>query len=87
MNCAVIVAILNCFIVFTLSSKVTTFLNAKWYLTPVCLEIAEYLFDESPSLYWDYVEQLNSLKTPLYEIGKFFIRTLKCGVSKLFMNV
>lgn len=59
-----------------LSSKshpVTTFLNAKWYRTPVCLEIAEYLFDESPTLYWDYVEKLNALKTPLHTIGTYSI--------------
>lgn len=51
------------------SHPVTTFLNAKWYRTPVCLEIAEYLFDENPNLYWDYVERLNELETPLHKIG------------------
>lgn len=53
------------------SHPVTTFLNAKWYRTPVCLEIAEYLFDESPTLFWDYVEKLNALKTPLHTIGTY----------------
>lgn len=53
------------------SYPITTLLNAKWSITPVCLEIAEYLYDESPNLYWDYVEKLNDLKTPLYEISKF----------------
>lgn len=52
----------------TKSHPVTTFLNAKWYRTPVCLEIAEYLFDENPTLFWDYVEQLHSLETPLHSI-------------------
>lgn len=51
------------------SHPVTTLLNAKYNVTPVCLEVAEYLFDENPSLFWDYVENLNQLKTPLYEIG------------------
>lgn len=54
--------------VFTSKSHpVTTLLNAKWHVTPVCLEIAEYLSDESPNLYWDYVTQLNGLKTPLHQ--------------------
>lgn len=52
------------------SYPVTTLLNAKYNVTPVCLEIAEYLFDENPNLYWDYIENLNQLKTPLYDIGK-----------------
>lgn len=50
------------------SHPVTTLLNAKWHATPVRLEIAEYLFDESPNLFWDYVHELNTLKTPLYDI-------------------
>lgn len=55
--------------VFTSKSHpVTTLLNAKWHATPVCLEIAEYLADESSNAFWDYVTELNKLKTPLYEI-------------------
>lgn len=50
------------------SHPITTLINAKWFTTPVCLEIAEYLFDESPNLYWDYVNELNALKTPLHKI-------------------
>lgn len=50
------------------SHPVTTLLNAKWHVTPVCLEIAEYLADESPTYFWDYVRELNSLPTPLYQI-------------------
>lgn len=53
------------------SYPVTTLLNAKYNVTPVCLEVAEYLFDENPNSFWDYVENLNSLQTPLYEIGRF----------------
>lgn len=55
--------------VFTSKSHpVTTLLNAKWHVTPVCLEIIEYLADESPNLFWDYVTELNSLKMPLHQI-------------------
>lgn len=52
------------------SHPITTLLNAKWSVTPVCLEVAEYLFDENPTLFWDYVEALNQLETPLNKIGK-----------------
>lgn len=52
------------------SHPITTLLNAKWSVTPVCLEVAEYLFDENPTLFWDYVEALNHLETPLHKIGK-----------------
>lgn len=60
------------FIVQSLASKshpITTLLNAKWHTTPICLEISEFLFDESPNLYWDYVNALNMLPQPLYELG------------------
>lgn len=66
--------LLCCFllIVQTFASKshpITTLLNAKWHTTPICLEISEFLFDESPNLYWDYVNALNTLPTPLHELG------------------
>lgn len=54
----------------TKSHPVTTLLNAKFFTTPVCLEVAEFLFDESPNLYWDYVNELNTLPLPLHELGK-----------------
>lgn len=60
------------FIVQTFASKshpITTLLNAKWETTPICLEISEFLFDESPNLYWEYVNNLNKLSQPLYELG------------------
>lgn len=67
-------SLLCCFllIVQSFASKshpITTLLNAKWHTTPICLEISEFLFDESPNLYWDYVNALNTLPTPLYELG------------------
>lgn len=52
------------------SHPITTLLNAKWHATPICLEISEFLFDESPNLYWDYVNTLNTLPVPLYELGR-----------------
>lgn len=70
--CILFIIVNGLFANFAASSKshpVTTFLNAKWYRTPVALEIAEYLFDENPVLYWDYVDRLNTLEIPLYKIG------------------
>lgn len=61
------------FIVCALASKshpITTLLNAKWHTTPICLEISEFLFDENPNLYWDYVNALNALPEPLHELGE-----------------
>lgn len=70
----------------TKSYPVTTLLNAKYNVTPVCLEIAEYLFDENPSLYWDYVENLNQLKTPLYEIGKLAFSSIGRATCIISIN-
>ncbi|XP_013111446.1 UDP-glucose:glycoprotein glucosyltransferase [Stomoxys calcitrans] len=47
------------------SYPITTLINAKWEQTPVHLEIAEYLADENPNLYWDYVKDASELDTPL----------------------
>lgn len=67
----------------TKSYPVTTLLNAKWHTTPVCLEIAEFLYDESPNLYWDYVNELNTLPVPLYELGKFNSSTRQIRAKKI----
>lgn len=67
------------------SHPITTLLNAKWSITPVCLEVAEYLFDENPTLFWDYVEALNSLETPLHKIGK--LDDLSGGTDKQFYKI
>lgn len=61
----------------TKSFPVTTLLNAKWNVTPACLEISEFLSDESPNLYWDYVNEVITLPVPLHELGKFIYSTLK----------
>lgn len=57
-----------CGIFASKSHPVTTLLNAKWPSTPVTLEIAEYLADESPNLFWDFAHELNELNVPLHEL-------------------
>lgn len=86
-----ILLVLSCSFRYGLSSKshpITTLLNAKWSITPVCLEVAEYLFDENPTLFWDYVEALNHLETPLHKIGKRIAAALWSTIkSKMFPSL
>lgn len=52
------------------SYSVTTLINAKWQLTPLYLEISEYLADENPALFWDYVNEIMTQQKPIKEYGK-----------------
>lgn len=52
------------------SYSVTTLINAKWHQTPLYLEIAEYLADENPALFWDYVNDVLTQQKPIKEYGK-----------------
>lgn len=49
----------------TKSHPITTFIDAKWNVTPVALEIAEFLADENPIFYWKFIDELNALSSPL----------------------
>ncbi|XP_017485458.1 PREDICTED: UDP-glucose:glycoprotein glucosyltransferase [Rhagoletis zephyria] len=49
------------------SYSVTTLINAKWVQTPLYLEIAEYLADENPALFWDYVNAVQKEQKSLKE--------------------
>lgn len=51
------------------SKSVTTLLEAKWSVTPLVLEVAEYLADENFQLYWDYIDAISDLEKPVAEIG------------------
>lgn len=53
----------------TKSHPITTLINAKWAQTPLYMEIAEYLSDQNANVYWDFVEGLGGLETPINEIG------------------
>lgn len=52
------------------SFPITTLINAKWEQTPIYLEIAEYLADENPNLYWSFVKAITELDSPISEYGK-----------------
>uniref|UniRef100_A0A1L8E1R7 Putative glycoprotein glucosyltransferase n=1 Tax=Nyssomyia neivai TaxID=330878 RepID=A0A1L8E1R7_9DIPT len=43
------------------SHSITTFINAKWNVTPFALEVSEYLADENVNLFWDFVDACNEL--------------------------
>lgn len=78
-----LMAIFRLFIVFTLilivntkkkSKSVTTLLEAKWERTPLVLEVAEYLAEENPQYFWDYVDSVSAMEPSLNTIGiNFFI--------------
>ncbi|XP_052863855.1 UDP-glucose:glycoprotein glucosyltransferase [Anopheles cruzii] len=47
---------------------ITTQLSAKWSVTPVHLEIAEFIDEESANSFWDYVELLNNVRDTFYNL-------------------
>lgn len=51
------------------SHPITTLINAKWSVTPVQLEIAEYLSDVSNQKFWLYVDELASIKSKLDDLN------------------
>lgn len=52
------------------TKSVTTLLDAKWEVSPLVLEIAEYLADENVNFFWSYLDSIAALKKPPVEIGK-----------------
>lgn len=48
---------------------VTTLINARWEVTPLVLEVAEFIADESPDEFWSFVDDITNLVPPLVEIG------------------
>lgn len=53
------------------SKSVTTVLDAKWEQTPLVLEISEYLAEESPEMFWQFIDGFTGMDIPLIELGKF----------------
>ena len=60
----------NSFVNSVKTYPITTLINAKWLQTPLYLEIAEYLSDEDPTFFWDFIESLSYLEIPLKDVGK-----------------
>lgn len=69
------------------SKSVTTLLEAKWSVTPLVLEVAEYLADENYQLYWDFIDAICDLNPPLNEIGLFFfLLKSRCFIRAVLEN-
>lgn len=51
------------------TKSVTTLLDAKWEVTPLILEVAEYLADENVNFFWTYIDQISALKSPPVDIS------------------
>ncbi|CAH1102652.1 unnamed protein product [Psylliodes chrysocephalus] len=51
------------------SKSVTTLLEAKWHVTPLVLEAAEYLAEENIDFYWSFIDSISSLNPPLASSG------------------
>lgn len=49
---------------------VTTFIDAKWYQTPIVLEVAEFLADENIGSFWYFINDISNLETSLCTLGK-----------------
>uniref|UniRef100_A0A0A9Y4P1 UDP-glucose:glycoprotein glucosyltransferase n=2 Tax=Lygus hesperus TaxID=30085 RepID=A0A0A9Y4P1_LYGHE len=45
--------------------SVSTVLDAKWEITPLVLEMSEYLSDESQTSFWNFVDVLSEQKEPI----------------------
>lgn len=43
-----------------INKYVTTLIDAKWKETPLVLEVAEYLSDESQDYFWGFVEEIST---------------------------
>lgn len=50
------------------SHPITTLISAKWHVTPIQLEIAEYLSDSSNQKFWLYIDELTSMTPSLNEM-------------------
>ena len=56
------------------SHPITTLINAKWSVTPIQLEIAEYLSDSSNQKFWIFIDELTNLKVSLDELESDYQR-------------
>jgi UDP-glucose:glycoprotein glucosyltransferase len=52
------------------TKSVTTLIEAKWEVTPLMLEISEYLGDENADFLWEYVDGISALHPPIVDLGE-----------------
>lgn len=54
-----------------INKYVTTLIDAKWKDTPLVLEVAEYLNDENPNLFWRFVDEVSSRSSDFEKSGLY----------------
>jgi UDP-glucose:glycoprotein glucosyltransferase len=52
------------------TKSVTTFIEAKWDVTPLVLEMSEYLGDENSDFLWEFVDGISAMHPPVADLGK-----------------
>jgi UDP-glucose:glycoprotein glucosyltransferase len=52
------------------TKSVTTLIEAKWEVTPLLLEVAEYLRDENEDFLWEFVDDICVLHPPIADLGE-----------------
>lgn len=50
------------------AKTVTTLIDAKWEATPIVLEVAEYIAEESKDDFWSYLDDISKLKPHLIDL-------------------
>ncbi|XP_066258640.1 UDP-glucose:glycoprotein glucosyltransferase [Euwallacea similis] len=64
----VILLSLQCSIAKRKPKSVSTLLEAKWEQTPLALEVSEFLADENPEFFWNYLDSLSKISPSLKQI-------------------
>lgn len=52
----------------TKSHPISTLINAKYSISPIQLEISEYLSDENLQFFWSYIDEFLNLKVALNDL-------------------
>jgi UDP-glucose:glycoprotein glucosyltransferase len=52
------------------TKSVTTLVEAKWEVTPLLLEMSEYLGDENVDFLWEFVDGVSALHPPIADLGE-----------------
>jgi UDP-glucose:glycoprotein glucosyltransferase len=59
------------------TKSVTTLIEAKWEVTPLVLELAEYLRDENENFLWEFVDGVCVLDPPIADLGEFYFTKIQ----------
>ncbi|XP_016841360.1 UDP-glucose:glycoprotein glucosyltransferase isoform X1 [Nasonia vitripennis] len=68
--CPLLVNVNSAYAEKKINKYVTTLIDAKWKDTPLVLEVAEYLNDENPNLFWRFVDEVSSRSSDFEKSAK-----------------